>query len=86
MRNNSEIDITPEAGEKELTAKGCSKGAMLFSSAWVAILTILRGLRIVELEITDIIYSGIAIVAVWSPTYLSIWLDKIKAIRFGDHE
>ena len=80
----TENTVLSDEKEKIVTAKNCSKGAMIFASAWVAILTILRGLKIVELEETDIIYSGVSIVAMWSPTYLSMWLDKIKAIRFGD--
>lgn len=64
-------------------AKVYSKFAMIFSSLWIAGLTVLKALKLFEIAETDIIYSGISIVAVWSPTYLSIWLDKIKDIRFG---
>ena len=39
-----------------------------------------------HIEVTDIIYSGIAIAACFSPVYVSILFDKIKAIRFGDKE
>jgi len=69
--------------EKKAGAKVYSKFAMIFSSVWIAGLTILKALKVFEINETDIIYSGISIVAVWSPTYLSIWLDKIKDIRFG---
>ena len=64
-------------------AKICSKLSMIFSSIWVSVLTILKGSGKINLEVTDIIYSGIAIVAMWSSTYLSICLDKIKDINFG---
>lgn len=74
-----------EKENKELTVKGCSKWAMIFSSFWIALLTILKGLKVIQLELKDILYSGIAITAIWSPTYFSIWLDKIKEIRFGDN-
>lgn len=69
--------------KKELGAKEYSKVAMIFASLWIVTFTILKGLKIMNVEMTDIIYSGISIVAVWSPTYLSIWLDKIKEIKFG---
>lgn len=65
-------------------AKTQSRWAMLFSTVWIAVLTVLHGLGVISLEVTDIIYSAIAIVGVWSPAYMSIWLDKIKEIRFGD--
>jgi hypothetical protein len=32
---------------------------------------------------SDIIYSGIAIAAIFMPVYFSIFLDKIKDIRLG---
>lgn len=80
---NGEAKMEKTEGENLTGAKSCSKWAMVFSSAWVAILTILKAFKLVNLDITDIIYSGIAIVGMWSPTYLSIWLDKIKEIKFG---
>ena len=36
-----------------------------------------------HVDVQDIVYSGIAVVACFSPVYLSIVLDKIKSIRFG---
>ncbi|WP_147612343.1 hypothetical protein [Treponema pectinovorum] len=66
-----------EEKNKSLRAKLLSKLAMLFSSFWIAILTILKGLKIIDLDINSIIYSGIAITAVWTPTFISIITDKI---------
>lgn len=84
-RENEMQENTAEPAEKKLTAKALSKAAMICATLWVAVLTILRGLGFLrELNETDIIYSGVAMVGFWSPTYLSIWLDKIKSIRFGD--
>ena len=60
-----------------------SKVAMIFASLWIAVLTIMKAFGIFDIEISDVIYSGIAIVSVWCPTYLSIWLDKIKDIKIG---
>lgn len=63
---------------KKLGAKLLSKGAMIFSSLWIAVLTILKGYGKIELDINEIIYSGVAITAVWTPTFISIITDKIK--------
>lgn len=50
---------------------------MIFSSAWIAVLTILKGCGIVDLAEDEIITSGIAITAVWTPTFVSIVTDKV---------
>lgn len=56
---------------------------MIIASVWIAVLTILKGLSIMKLDMGDIIGSGISIAAVFSPVYFSIFLDKIKDIRTG---
>lgn len=63
---------------KEFKAKILSKGAMIFSSLWIAVLTILKGLDKINLTINEIIVSGVVITAVWTPTFISIIADKIK--------
>ena len=63
---------------KEIGAKLLSKGAMIFSSIWIAVLTILKGLDKINLTINEIIVSGVVITAVWTPTFISIITDKIK--------
>ena len=63
---------------KELGAKILSKGAMIFSSVWIAVLTILKGLNKINLTINEIVISGVVITAVWTPTFISIITDKIK--------
>ena len=66
---------------KELGAKILSKGAMIFSSAWIAVLTIAKGYGKIDLTIDEIVYSGVAITAVWTPTFISIITDKIKGAK-----
>lgn len=61
----------------EIGAKVLSKGAMVFSSLWIAVLTVLKGLGKIDLDIATIIGSGVAITAVWTPTFISIVTDKI---------
>lgn len=63
---------------KGLGAKILSKGAMIFSSVWIAALTILKGLDKINLTINEIVISGVVITAVWTPTFISIITDKIK--------
>lgn len=63
---------------KNIGAKILSKGAMIFSSLWIAILTILKGMGKISLSINEIIVSGVMITAVWIPTFVSIIIDKIK--------
>ena len=63
---------------KKIGAKVLSKSAMIFSSVWIAVLTILKGLDKISLTINEIVISGVVITAVWTPTFISIITDKIK--------
>ena len=67
--------------EHKAGAKLCSRVAMAFSSVWIAALTICKGTGVIKLDVDEIIISGAAIVGIWCPTFLSVYLDKIKAIR-----
>ena len=62
----------------KIGAKFLSKGAMIVSSLWIAVLTIMKGYGKINLSIEEIIISGAAITAVWTPTFISIITDKIK--------
>ncbi len=74
-----------EETKKELGAKEYSKLSMIFSSIWIMAGTILIGFGVLKnLSVFDVIYSAVGVVAMWSPTYLSVWLDKIKDIRNGN--
>lgn len=75
--------MTDETQKKPFGAKNISKYSMIFAGVWIAVLTILKGAGKIGLSMSDIIYSGIAIAAVWTPTYFSIFLDKIKDIKLG---
>jgi hypothetical protein len=69
--------------EKKPGAKQYSLFAQIFSGTWIAVNTVLKGLKIMELEMSDIIYSGVAIAAIFMPVYFSIFLDKIRDIKFS---
>ena len=63
-------------------AKVLSKTAMIIAVPWIGVLTILKGLGYLNgITVKDIIYTGVAFVAIWAPTYLSIILDKVKDIK-----
>jgi hypothetical protein len=79
----SDVTELAKQEEKKLGAKQYSLFAQVFSGTWIATLTILKGLKIISLELGDIIYSGVAIAAIFSPVYFSIFLDKIKEIRLS---
>jgi hypothetical protein len=64
-------------------AKTTSKFAQVFAATWIVVLTILKGCGIIKLQIEEIIYSGVSIAAIFMPVYFSIWLEKIRDIRFG---
>ena len=66
---------------KKTGAKQYSLFAQIFSGLWIAVHTILKGFGIIRLEMSDIVYSGIAIAAIFMPVYFSIFLDKIKDIK-----
>ncbi|MCR5219186.1 hypothetical protein [Treponema sp.] len=68
-----------------MKAKKLSLVAMIGATVWIAVLTILKSCKIIDITIKDIVESAAAMVAIWCPTYVSLWLDKIKLIRFGDN-
>ena len=61
-------------------AKFLSKISMIFAGLWIIILTLLKGCGVVSLSVSDIVLSGAAVAAVWTPTYFSIFIDKIKGL------
>jgi hypothetical protein len=69
--------------EKKVGAKQYSLFAQIFSGLWISVHTVLKGMGIMKLEMSDIIYSGVAIAAIFMPVYFSIFLDKIKDIKLS---
>lgn len=78
------VEAEKETERKSIGAKLLSKLAMMFSSLWIAGLTILKGTGKIDLEIDAIICSGVAITAVWTPTFVSIVTDKIAGKAAGN--
>ena len=82
----SEEIVEDKEKVKVTGAKSLSKWTMFFAGIWVAVLTILKSLHILDISEKDIILSGISICSIWTPAYFSIWLDKIKEIRLGNND
>ena len=69
------------------SAKEISKWSMVVACLWIGLLTLAKALwgfvssRPFGLEVNEIILSGLALAAVFSPVYFSIILDKIREMR-----
>jgi hypothetical protein len=82
----SEIQGAGDSGaplQKTASAKEISKWSMVVAALWIGALSLVKGIWGFGLEMTDIIYSGLALAAVFSPVYLNIMLEKIRDIRAG---
>jgi hypothetical protein len=69
--------------EKKGKAKIASLIAQAVAAVWIAFWS---GKKFATgpVEILDVIFSGLAIAACFSPVYFNMLLDKIKKIKFGD--
>jgi hypothetical protein len=66
-----------------MPAKKSSFLAQVVAALWVAVMSILKGMGKINMEMMDIILSGGAIAAVFCPVFVSIWLEKIRDIKWG---
>lgn len=74
----------PKSG-KSHKAKNTSLAAQIIAALWVAVWCAKKFFSNGG-ETNDIILSGFAIAACFSPVYFNMILDKVKSIRFGDKE
>lgn len=75
-----------EEEKKIFGAKTLSKIAMAAAGLWIIIGVVLKGCKVIDLTVVDIVISGFGAAAVWVPTYASIYLDKIKDIKEAGFE
>jgi hypothetical protein len=74
--------IEPQAATKK--AREISKWAMVTAALWIGVLSLVKGFWPLfaagefSLSMQDIILSGLAVAGVFSPVFLSIFIDKIK--------
>lgn len=84
--NNIEKSIGTVDKKKKGKAKISSLIAQIIAAVWVAVWSAMKFIKASgDINISDVIFSGFAIAACFSPVYFSLILDKIKNIRFGDH-
>ena len=59
--------------------KKSSRRAMIFSTIWIITATILKDVFKFDIPMSDILTVAVSIVAIWTPGYISIWIDKVMA-------
>lgn len=59
--------------------KKASRRAMMFATIWLIVATILKDLFGFNFPMSDILTVAVSIVAIWTPGYISIWIDKTMA-------
>lgn len=65
-------------------AKNSSLWAQIVSAIWIAVWSSYKFVSNASgIDISDVMLSGLAIAACFTPVYFSIIMDKIKDIRFG---
>lgn len=70
--------------DKKLRAKPVSLIGQIVAALWVAGWSAFNFIKNASyIQITDIIFSGLAIAACFSPVYFNLLLDKIKEIKWG---
>lgn len=72
-----------EKKNKTYKAKTTSLMAQIIAALWVALWSA-KNFIVSGGEINDIIFSGFAIAACFSPVYFNMILDKVKTIKFGE--
>lgn len=88
-QNESSIQLSGNSEQlkngKSHKAKNTSLAAQIIAALWVAVWCAKKFFSNGG-ETNDIILSGFAIAACFSPVYFNMILDKVKSIRFGDKE
>ena len=59
--------------------KKASRRAMMFATIWIIVATVLKDLFGFSFPMSDILTVAVSIVAIWTPGYISIWIDKVMA-------
>lgn len=72
-----------QSKNKIYKAKTTSLIAQIIAALWVALWSA-KNFIVSGGEINDIIFSGFAIAACFSPVYFNMILDKVKTIKFGE--
>jgi hypothetical protein len=71
------------------SAKDVSLKSMVVAALWIGLLTLLKAAwgfitdKPFGLSVSEIVFTGLMLAAVFTPVYLSIVLEKIKDIKIG---
>lgn len=84
-KEDDEMDVGFTAEEQTVTpkkksvaeGKEISKLSMIIGGVWICVGTALVGLGVLDLTIKDVILSGFALIACYSPIFISVHMDKI---------
>lgn len=76
-----------EAEDKKLTAKGASLWGQIIAAVWIGGWNAAQFARDIfkgqHVSATEIILSGLAIAACFTPVYFNLIMDKVKEIKLG---
>jgi len=72
-----------EGEKKSVSAKESSKWGQIVAAVWIAGWCSFAFISGKNIEVSDVILSGIGIAAMFIPVYFSIIMDKIKEIRLS---
>ena len=97
MSDAIEEKVEEKKENSKTSPKQVSFFAMILAGIWIAFLSLVKafwgvlGVIIVPLKdvhfgltISDIVFSGVILAAVFTPIYFSVILDKVKEIKMGN--
>lgn len=79
--------MSEEKEKKGVHAKSASLWGQIIAAIWIAGWSTAQNIKDIiasnHIDIKEIIFSGLAIAACFTPVYFNLIMDKIKEIRFG---
>lgn len=73
--------------EKGIKAKSASLWGQIIAAVWIAGWTTAQNIKDIiasnHIDIKEIIFSGLAIAACFTPVYFNLIMDKVKEIKLG---
>ena len=79
--------MSEEKTEKGVHAKSASLWGQIIAAVWIAGWSTAQNIKDIiasnHIDIKEIIFSGLAIAACFTPVYFNLIMDKIKEIKLG---
>ena len=79
QKNSTQAQKKRNKKKKSGAMKKASRRAMTFATVWIIVATVLKDLFGFNFPMSDILTVAVSIVAIWTPGYISIWIDKTMA-------